>query len=99
MHGFISGLSHVTIGPALPFIDKVSIYADQWFTDLSIHQSYQVSPAVTDPVGTKRGLGICISKTFQGDAHAASLGTHTVGSTDKDPSYYIFSKDLVLYGK
>ena len=42
MHGFISGLSHVTIGPALPFIDKVSIYAGQWFTDLSIHQSYQV---------------------------------------------------------
>ena len=99
MHGFISGLSHVTIGPALPFIDKVSIYAGQWFTDLSIHQSYQVSPAVTDPVGTKRGLGICISKTFQGDADAASLGTHTAGSTDKDPSYYIFSKDLVLYGK
>ena len=80
-------LSYVTIGPSLPITDKVSIYTDQWFTDLNKCQSHQVFPTVTDPVGAKRGLGICIFKPFQGDADATSLGNHTVGTTDKDPSY------------
>lgn len=79
--------SYGTTGSTPPFVNDVSIYADQWFVDLKVHQSHQASPAVTDSVGPKWGPGICPSKKFQGDVDAASLGDHIVGTTDKDHSY------------